>query len=94
MISQGPSICIFNKKDSQEVLASWLFAQFLLTDEVQTAYAKTEGYIPVTGKARESAEYQDYLSRAGEDNEEHYEVKVNSKDSVGAYRKFLCDACF
>ena len=78
MISQGPSICIFNKKDSQEVLASWLFAQFLLTDEVQTAYAKTEGYIPVTSKARESAEYQDYLSRAGEDNEEHYEVKIEA----------------
>ena len=78
MISQGPSICIFNKKDSQEVLASWLFAQFLLTDKVQTAYAKTEGYIPVTSKARESAEYQGYLSRAGEDNEEHYEVKIEA----------------
>ena len=35
MISQGPSVCIFNKDDPQEVLASWLFAQFLLTDEVQ-----------------------------------------------------------
>ena len=27
MISQGPSVCIFNKRDPQEVLASWLFAQ-------------------------------------------------------------------
>ena len=35
MISQGPSICVFNKADPQEVLASWLFAQYLLTDEVQ-----------------------------------------------------------
>ena len=26
MISQGPSVCVFNKSDSQEVLASWLFA--------------------------------------------------------------------
>ena len=26
MISQGPSICVFNKRDPQEVLASWLFA--------------------------------------------------------------------
>ncbi len=25
MISQGPSLCIFNKDDPQEVLASWLF---------------------------------------------------------------------
>ena len=33
MISQGPSVCVFNKSDSQEVLASWLFAQYLLTNE-------------------------------------------------------------
>ena len=37
MISQGPSICIFNKQDPQEVLASWLFAQYLLTNDVQVA---------------------------------------------------------
>ncbi len=76
MISQGPSVCIFNKDDKQEVLASWLFAQFLLTDEVQTAYAETEGYVPVTLKAQRSPEYQDYLSRAGEDYGEHYDVKL------------------
>ena len=46
MISQGPSVCIFNKDDPQEVLASWLFAQYLLTDEVQIAYSQTEGYVP------------------------------------------------
>ena len=57
MISQGPSVCIFNKEDPQEVLASWLFVQYLLTNEVQTAYAETEGYVPVTSKAQESAEY-------------------------------------
>ena len=76
MISQGPSLCIFNKEDPQVVLASWLFTQFLLTNEVQIAYAETEGYVPVTSKARESAEYADYLSRAGEDNAEHYSVKI------------------
>ena len=76
MISQGPSVCIFNKQDPQEVLASWLFAQYLLTNEVQIPYAQTEGYVPVTLKARESAEYQDYLSRAGEDNAAHYDVKI------------------
>ena len=76
MISQGPSLCIFNKEDPQTVLASWLFTQFLLTNDVQIAYAETEGYVPVTLKARESAEYQDYLSRAGEDNAAHYDVKI------------------
>lgn len=78
MISQGPSVCVFNKPDSQEVLASWLFAQYLLSNEVQIAYSETEGYVPVTVKAQESAEYRDYLSRAGEDNEEHYEVKIEA----------------
>ena len=76
MISQGPSICIFNKKDPQEVLASWLFAQYMLTNDVQIAYAETEGYVPVTAKAQNSAEYQDYLGRAGEDNSKYYDVKI------------------
>ncbi|MBE6536288.1 MAG: extracellular solute-binding protein [Ruminococcaceae bacterium] len=78
MISQGPSLCIFNKDDPQEVLASWLFSQFLLTNEVQIAYSQTEGYIPVTSKAQESTEYQDYLSRAGEDNELYYDIKIKA----------------
>ena len=78
MISQGPSICVFNKADSQEVLASWLFAQYLLTNNVQIAYAQTEGYAPVPTKAQQSDEYQDYLSRAGEDNDAHYPVKIEA----------------
>ena len=76
MISQGPSICIFNKEDPQEVLASWLFAQYLLTNDVQIAYSQTEGYVPVTSKAQQSEMYQDYLSRAGEDNDLYYDVKI------------------
>ena len=78
MISQGPSMCVFNKKDPQEVLASWLFAQYMLTNDVQIAYAETEGYVPVTAKAQQSAEYQDYLSRAGEDNSTYYDVKIKA----------------
>ncbi|MDE7222602.1 MAG: extracellular solute-binding protein [Acetatifactor sp.] len=78
MISQGPSVCVFNKPDNQEVLASWLFAQYLLTNEVQIAYAETEGYVPVTSKAQDSAEYQDYLSRCGEDNSTYYDVKIKA----------------
>ena len=78
MISQGPSICIFNKRDPQEVLASWLFVQYLLSDGVQTAYAQTEGYVPVTACARESDEYQDYLSHSGEDDSQYYDVKIKA----------------
>jgi len=78
MISQGPSICIFNKEDSNEVLASWLFAQFMLTNDVQIAYSETEGYVPVTSKAQNSSEYTDYISRRGEDKELHYDVKIDA----------------
>lgn len=87
MISQGPSVCIFNKSDPQEVLASWLFVQYLLTNQVQIAYSETEGYVPVTTKAQTSEEYQDYLSRSGEDNTQHYEIKIKAAqlllDNVG-----------
>ena len=78
MISQGPSICVFNKEDPQEVLASWLFAQYMLTNEVQIAYSQTEGYVPVTIKAQQSEVYQDYLSRKGEDNVLYYDVKIDA----------------
>jgi multiple sugar transport system substrate-binding protein len=78
MISQGPSMCVFNKEDPQEVLASWLFTQFMLTNEVQIAYSQTEGYVPVTSKAQESSEYQDYLSRSGENNDLYYSVKLDA----------------
>jgi len=87
MISQGPSVCVFNKNDPQEVLASWLFTQYLLTNKVQIDYSGTEGYLPVTLKAQQSEEYQDYLSRIGEDNEHYYEVKIKASqlllDNIG-----------
>lgn len=71
MISQGPSVCVFNKEDPQEVLASWLFAQYLLTNEVQIAYAGTEGYVPVTTMAQESSEYRAYLNDPSQ-----YSIKI------------------
>ena len=80
MISQGPSLCIFNKADPQEVLASWLFTQYLLTNEVQIAYSQTEGYIPVTQKAQNSEIYRDYLSRKGEDNDLYYWAKIQAAE--------------
>ncbi len=78
MISQGPSVCIFNKSDVQEVLASWLFCQYLLTNEVQLAYAKTEGYVPVTTKAQNAPEYLDYLAKSGTDNNLYYPIKIDA----------------
>ena len=78
MISQGPSICVFNHGDPQEVLASWLFTQYLLTNQVQIAYAETEGYVPVTTLAQQDPVYLDYLAREGEDNDQHYSIKIQA----------------
>ena len=78
MISQGPSLCVFNKEDPQEVLASWLFAQYMITNDVQIAYSQTEGYVPVTSKAQNTPQYQDYLSRGGEDNDFYYDIKLQA----------------
>ena len=78
MISQGPSLCVFQDEDPQQVLASWLFAQFMLTDRVQIDYSQTEGYLPVTNKAMETEEYQTYLQNRGIDNEKHYSIKLDA----------------
>ena len=85
MISQGPSMCVFNKTDPQEVLASWLFAQYMLTNDVQIAYAQTEGYVPVTTRAQADPAYQDYLARSGEDNQVHYSVKLDASKLLMRY---------
>ena len=78
MISQGPSLCLFNNGDSERVLAAWLFMQFLLTNDVQIAYSKTEGYVPVTEKAYVDQSYIDYLNSADEDSNEFYSVKIDA----------------
>lgn len=85
MISQGPSLCIFNKEDPQEVLASWLFTQYLLTNEVQVSYSETEGYTPVTTKARTSPEYLNYTELAGTDSNLHYQTKMDATQLLLQY---------
>ena len=75
-------MCLFNKQDPQEVLASWLFMQYMLTNEVQIAYSQTEGYVPVTNKALDSSEYKDYLSREGENNNEYYDIKIKASKLI------------
>ena len=78
MISQGPSMCLFNKEDKGVVMASWLFMQFLLTNQVQIAYSQTEGYVPVTSMAQNSSEYKDYINSYGKDGELFYSIKLDA----------------
>ena len=81
VISQGPSLCVFNKEDNQEVLASWLFLQFLLTNEVQIDYIKTEGYAPVTYTAINSREFNQFIN-----SDEIYSVQRDAILNVLEYK--------
>ena len=66
VISQGPSICIFEDDNNiQEVYASWLFLKFLTTDQqFQARYSMDSGYVPVIKSVGETQIYKDYLEKA------------------------------
>lgn len=66
VISQGPSLCIFNKKSNpQEVVASWLFVKFLTTNvEFQAEFSMASGYVPVIKSVSENEVYKDWLAKA------------------------------
>ena len=65
VISQGPSLCIFQKENPQEVVASWLFAKFLSSNvEFQAEFSMASGYVPVIKSVGQNAVYTDFLSKA------------------------------
>ena len=64
-ISQGPSVCIFKKSNSQEVLASWLFVKYLTTSvEFQAEFGLTSGYLPVLETVSTNPAYAAMLAQA------------------------------
>lgn len=70
VISQGPSLCLFNKKDPQEVLAAWLFMKYLTTTlSFQAEFSFTSGYVPVLSTVAEDPTYKnDFLDKANGDS--------------------------
>ena len=65
VISQGPSLCIFDKADPQEVVASWLFVKYLTTTiEFQAEFGMASGYVPVIKSVAENEVYADFLASA------------------------------
>ncbi len=65
VISQGPSICIFEKSNPQEVIASWLFVKFLTTNVAfQAEFSMASGYVPVLKSVGENEIYADFLASA------------------------------
>ena len=66
VISQGPSLCIFDKADKQEVYASWLFVKFLTTNvDFQAEFSMASGYVPVLQSVAENEVYKaQFLDKA------------------------------
>ncbi len=65
VISQGPSICIFNKSNKQEVVASWLFVKYLTTSvEFQAEFSMASGYVPVLKSVADNPVYSAFLNKA------------------------------
>lgn len=65
VISQGPSVCIFNKANPQEVIASWLFVKYLTTSvEFQAEFSMASGYVPVLKSVGQNEAYADFLAKA------------------------------
>ncbi len=65
VISQGPSVCVFQSEDPQEVVASWLFVKYLTTTvDFQAEFSMASGYTPVLKSVAENATYADFLAKA------------------------------
>jgi multiple sugar transport system substrate-binding protein len=82
-ISQGPSLCIFESDNKQEVIASWLFVEFLTTNpEFQAAFSMTSGYMPVIQSVDQVPAYKNFLDNAdGGDHIQALAVKVGREMS-------------
>ena len=87
VISQGPSICIFDSDNKQEVVATWLFVKFLTTTpEFQAAFSMTSGYMPVIKSVNNIPVYAEYIANAnGGNNITALAVKVGNEQADAYY---------
>jgi multiple sugar transport system substrate-binding protein len=80
VISQGPSVCIFQQDNPQEVYASWLLVKFLTTDvEFQASFSEASGYVPAIKNVNDDAIYQEFLADAN-----------GFKSGIAAYSAKVC----
>ena len=78
VISQGPSLTVFNKANPQEVVASWLFVKYLTTTvEFQAEFSMASGYVPVIKSVAQNEVYAEFVANAnGGDNISALSAKV------------------
>ena len=83
VISQGPSVCIFNNAGGssitdQQIVASWLLVKYLTTSvEFQAEFSMASGYVPVLKSVATNPVYQAFTAKAnGGDNIAALSAKV------------------
>ncbi len=65
VISQGPSVCIFDGHSDAEEEASWLFVKYLITSvEFQADFSIASGYVPVIKSVNTDPFYAQFLDKA------------------------------
>ena len=86
VISQGPSVCIFNH-DTQEVIASWLFAKYLTTTVgFQARFSSVSGYVPVINSVMDNPTYKANIESAnGYGNVTYLSAKVCLEQSYAYF---------
>ncbi len=78
VISQGPSLCIFNGHSDQETIASWLFVKYLTSCvDFQAEFGMASGYVPVIESVSQNEKYASFMEGAdGYDNVAALSAKV------------------
>ena len=65
VISQGPSVCIFDGHSDAEEEASWIFVKYLITSvEFQADFSIASGYVPVIKSVNTDPFYAQFLNKA------------------------------
>ena len=65
VISQGPSICVFDKGNDQQTIAAWLFVKYLTTSvEFQADFSIASGYVPVLESVMDIPAYDEFINGA------------------------------
>ena len=107
VISQGPSVCIFQKQNPQEVVASWLFVKYLTTNiEFQAQFSDVSGYMPVIQSLtnRDLAEFDadgnplnviaTYISKLDSANGGEFIAQLSTKASLEQARAYYVSPAF
>ena len=63
VISQGPSLVLFDSGDEEVNEMTWLFVKSILEPEFQSTFSQTSGYNPVRNSTFDIADYKAFLAK-------------------------------